>query len=48
VGGEAFEAVGFNADNFNGFSASTACLLAFNNPARRPQKRMCRAEGGLK
>jgi hypothetical protein len=30
--------VGLSADNLNGFSASTACLLAFNNPARHPQK----------
>jgi hypothetical protein len=37
VDGDCFEAVGGIADNFNGFSASTACLLAFNNPARRPE-----------
>ncbi|HEV2484792.1 MAG TPA: hypothetical protein VGT08_04600 [Terracidiphilus sp.] len=30
--------VGFNADNLNGFIVSAACLLAFNNPARHPQK----------
>jgi hypothetical protein len=30
-----FDAIGL-AGNLNRISASTACLLAFNNPARRP------------